>query len=151
MYVCKYFKIQELVSKRVFEYFTPKYGAGFCWKFFQEDILKELDLIREFHGQAIIINNWKSGGSLNQCGLRCNVDPLVKAKTNPYCSGHTLGIAFDLHSKDNKKLFEDVQKMINDGTLKAFRRLESRQSTKDGWVHVDGMQTAGDKLEIFLG
>lgn len=150
MYICKYFKIEELVSKQVYEYFSRKYGVNFCWKFFQERVLKDLDIIREFHGQAITINNWKFGGSLIQCGLRSNVDPLVKAKLTPYCSGHTLGIAFDLHSKDNKKLFNDVLNLIDNGTLKAFRRLESRQSTKDGWVHVDALQTESGKLEIFL-
>jgi len=150
MYTCKYFKIEELVSKQVYEYFSRRYGANFCWKFFQEQILKDLDAIREYHGHSITINNWKFGGSLNQCGLRSNVDPLVKAKSTPYCSGHTLGIAFDLHSKDNIKLFNDIQTLHDKGILKVFRRLESRQSTKDGWVHVDGMQTANNKLEIFL-
>lgn len=149
MYICKHFKIEELVSKKVFDFYLRNYGANFCWKFFQEQILKDLDAIREFHGQAITINNWKFGGNLSQCGLRSNVDPLVKAKSTPYCSGHCLGIAFDLHSKNNKKLFEDVQKLINNDTLKAFRRLESRQSTKDAWVHVDAMQTTNNKLEIF--
>jgi len=133
MYTCKYFKIEELVSKQVYEYFSRRYGANFCWKFFQEQILKDLDAIREYHGHSITINNWKFGGSLNQCGLRSNVDPLV-----------------DLHSKDNIKLFNDIQTLHDKGILKVFRRLESRQSTKDGWVHVDGMQTANNKLEIFL-
>jgi hypothetical protein len=151
MYICKHFKIQELVSKQVYNYFTTKYGALFCWRFFQEQILRELDKIRDYHGQAITINNWNRGGSLSQCGLRANVDPLVKAKSTPYCSGHTLGIAFDLHSADNKKLYKDIETLIKNGTLKAFRRLESPQSTKYAWVHVDGLQTTDNKFEIFLG
>ena len=83
--------------------------------------------------------------------MRANVDPLVKAKSTPYCSGHTLGIAFDLHSADNKKLYKDIETLIKNGTLKAFRRLESPQSTKYAWVHVDGLQTTDNKFEIFLG
>lgn len=150
MYICKHFNIKELVSKQVFEYFSKRYGANFCWKFFQEQYLKDLDLIREYHGQAVIINNWHIGGNLSQCGLRSNVDPLVKAKTTPYCSGHTLGIAFDLHSSDNKKLFKDVETLINTGRIKSFKRLESPQSTKYLWVHVDGLQTQNGKLEIFV-
>ena len=151
MYICKKFTIEELVSKQVYDYFSCKYGANFCWKFFQEQILKDLDAIREYHGQAITINNWKLGGNLRQCGLRSNVDPLVKEKTTPYCSGHTLGIAFDLHSTDNKKLYKDIETLIKNGTLKAFRRLESPQSTKYAWVHVDGLQTTDNKFEISLG
>lgn len=136
MYKCKYFKLQELVSPIVFN----RYG-GCAWSFFDADILRDLDLIRERFGQAITINTWLYGGNTTQCGFRSNMDKMVKDKTTLYCSAHCMGKAFDLHCSDNVKLFDLIYKMINCGELLSIKRLESRKSTLDGWVHVDSFQT----------
>ena len=69
MYECEYFKIQELVSEKVYK----KFGK-FAWSFFDKEILQELDEIRRFHGMPIIFHNWSSGAFFSQCGLRCNID-----------------------------------------------------------------------------
>ena len=145
MYKCKHFGIKELVSKIVF----TKYGEAFCWKFFDEAILRDLDTIREFHNKAIIINNWATGGSFSQCGFRSNMDPMVKAKNTLYCSAHCMGKAFDLHSSDVRKLYKDVQTLYNLGKLHAIQRMESPNSTKYGWCHVDSFQKTCKGLEIF--
>ena len=79
MYICKYFTIKELVSKAVYNFYTPRYGEKFIWGFFDDEDKQDIDKIRETWGKPIIINNWASGGNLSQCGLRCNIDPLVKA------------------------------------------------------------------------
>ena len=147
LYKCKYFDIRELVSPQVYN----KYGAEFCWKFFDELLLQDLDTIREYHG-SITINNWLYGGKNTQCGLRCNMDPLVKSKRTIYCSGHVLARAFDLHSSNIKKLYEDIEKLFNEGKLLAVRRMESSESTKYKWCHIDSFQTSDStKLEIFKG
>lgn len=144
MYQCKYFSIKELVSKQVFS----KFGLS-AWMFFEENLLKDLDTIREYHGKSITINDWAWGGNLQQCGLRCNLDPLVKDKKTIYCSAHIMGKAFDLHSSDNKKLQNDIITLANANKLKAIRRLESSKSTKFDWVHVDSFRT-NQILEIFV-
>ena len=143
MYKCKYFKLQELVSPIVYNHY-----GDFAWSFFDENILRDLDKIRERFGQAITINTWLYGGNTMQCGFRSNMDKMVKDKTTLYCSAHCMGKAFDLHCSDNVKLFDLIYKMINNGELSAIKRLESRQSTKDGWVHIDSFQT---DMIIFLG
>ena len=144
VYKCKYFNIKELVSPQVFN----KYGE-FAWKFFDETFLQDLDTIREFHG-PITINNWSGGGKNTQCGLRCNLDPLVKGKSSIYCSSHIMGKAADLHSSNIKKLYQDVEALFKQGKLKAIKRIESSNSTKFGWCHVDSFQTANsDTLEVF--
>lgn len=142
MYKCKHFDIKELVSKKIYE----TYG-DFCWKIFNEQVLKDLDTIREQLKLPITINNWHLKGSFSQCGYRSNIDPIVKAKSSPYMSAHCFAIGFDLHCSDNKKLFELCKNLINTNVLKAFKRLESPITTKYGWVHIDGMRA--DKLEIF--
>ena len=85
MYKCQYFSIKELVSPIVYQ----KWGEQ-SWMFFNPDILQDLDTIRETWGSSIVINNWASGGNLKQCGLRSNMDELVKSKKSLYLSAHCL-------------------------------------------------------------
>ncbi len=150
MYICIHFNIKELVSKTVYNFYKPKYGEMFIWKFFDEQVLKDLDYIREKWGREIIINNWSRGGNLFQCGLRCNTDPIVKAKTTPYLGGHNLAKGFDLHDSkgENIKLHQFICNLIKKKELKAFKRVENLKST-NGWVHVDALRTTNNELEIF--
>ena len=147
MYKCKHFKVQELVSPQVYQ----RYGE-FCWKFFSDLIKIDLDTIREYHGYGITINDWIFGGkNFTQCGFRSNLEPMVKSKNTLYCSAHCMAKAFDLHSSySNFKLYKDIEELKNKGLLKAIRRIESRKSTKDGWVHIDEFDTEFiNKLEVF--
>lgn len=148
VYKPKKFVIKELVSQLVIN----TYGEAMCWSFFTPDVLQDLDTIRLAWGAPLVINNYSQG--LHQCGFRCNKDPLVASKTRPYCSGHTMGKAFDLHaqnSKDNAKLHTLVSNLIKTGKLKAFKRMERLQDTPT-WVHVDALQPIGNLLpEIVSG
>lgn len=133
MYKCQHFSIKELVSPIVYK----KWGEQ-SWMFFDENILKELDYIRETFGSPIIINNWANGGNLKQCGLRSNMDELVKNKKTLYLSAHIMGKAFDLHSSYgyNQKLYNYIYNLIIQGKLKFFKRLENFNNTKT-WIHID--------------
>ena len=145
MYNCKYFCIQELVSKVVYD----KYG-DFCWRFFSDPFKQDLDIIREYLDETLIINDWYFGGNhFTQCGFRSNLDPIVRNKETLYCSAHCMGKAIDLHSYNNKKLWEVCRLLIEDGTLQAVKRLESQEGTQNGWVHIDCLETPDGKLEIF--
>lgn len=146
MYRCKYFEITELVSRAVY----VKFGA-FAWSFFDEDILKDLDKIRENWGSAIIINNWANKGNLSQCGLRSNAEPIVKNyKNTPYCSAHCLAKGFDLHPANGryKDFYNFVCNAIRQKVLKKFKRVENIKFTPN-WIHVDAFQTDSGDLEIF--
>lgn len=136
MYKCVYFGIKELVSPIVYE----KWGER-AWMFFDEDVLRDLDTIRETYKSEIIINNWATGGSLKQCGLRSNMDELVKSKKTLYLSAHCLAKGFDLHCRygHNQKLWQHCYNLILHKKLKKFRRLENIKATT-GWVHIDGFQ-----------
>ena len=142
IFKCKFFNIKELVSPLVFK----KFGE-FAWKFFDEDVLKDLDTIREYHG-SITINDWAWGGSLKQCGLRCNKDEIVATKKDVYCSAHIMACGFDLHSSNISKLYNDVEFLIKNKRLKKIRRIENKQTTKCAWCHVDSFQ-AETTPEIF--
>ena len=137
MMSCIYFNIKELVSKQVYDRFGET-----AWMFFGADEKEDLDTIREANGAGIIINNWAAGGTLSQCGLRCNLDPLVISKTDIYCSSHLMGKGFDLHDSlgRNTRLYHIVIDLIKTGKLKAFKRVEHIDSTP-GWVHVDSFDS----------
>ena len=151
MYKCTYFSIKELVSPVVYNQWGEK-----AWMFFEEPILQDLDTIRETWGSPIIINNWNIGGQLRQCGLRSNMDDIVKAKNamkQLYLSGHTMAKAFDLHDKlgRNIKLYDFVLKLLKQGKLKAFQRLENWEQTyfSGGWVHIDSLQRLTPDTIVF--
>ncbi len=151
IYKCKHFKIQELVSPQVYQ----RYGE-FAWRFFSNDLKQDFDTIREYHGHGITINDWVFGGKqFTQCGLRSNLDPLVKSKTTLYCSAHCMGKAVDMHSSySNYKLYTDIEALKKAGKLRAVSRIESRKSTKDGWVHIDEFGSSNgnpNELEVFTG
>lgn len=135
MYRCIHFGIKELVSPIVYD----KWGEQ-AWMFFSADVLEDLDTIRDTYKSPIIINNWAN--NLKQCGLRSNLDPLVKDKKTLYLSAHTMGKGFDLHCMygHNQKLWQHCYNLILHKKLKTFKRLENFKDTPT-WVHIDGFQS----------
>lgn len=135
MYRCVFFDIKELVSPIVYN----KWGNQ-AWMFFDEQVLKDLDYIRETYKSPIIINNWNTG--LKQCGLRSNMDEMVKSKKTLYLSAHCLSKGFDLHCAygHNSKLWQHCYNLILKGKLKAFKRLENIKDTPT-WTHIDSFQS----------
>ena len=139
-YRCIHFSIKELVSPIVYDKWKEQ-----AWMFFDKTVLQDLDTIRETYGHPIIINNWASGGTLKQCGLRSNMDDLVKNKKTLYLSAHIRGTAFDLHCAygHNNKLWQHCYNLIKSKKLKAFNGLEDYKKT-NGWVHVQSTNIDGD-------
>ena len=134
-YRCIYFGIKELVSPIVYDKWKEQ-----AWMFFDENVLQDLDKIREMYGSPIIINDWAKG--LKQCGLRSNMDEMVKSKKTLYLSAHTMGKGFDLHCYygHNNKLWQHCYNLIKSKKLKAFKRLEDIKNT-NGWIHTDAFQS----------
>lgn len=146
-----FFGIKELVSPVVYNKWKEQ-----SFMFFEEDFLKDLDLIRELWGSPIIINNWANGGNLKQCGLRSNLDELMKsstAKGELNLSAHSMGKAVDLHDKlgRNLKLYDFVFKLLKQGKFKVIKRLEdwNKTYTGGGWVHIDCYQPLNATYNIF--
>ena len=137
-YRCIHFSIKELVSPIVYDKWKEQ-----AWMFFEENVLQDLDIIRETYGSPIIINNWAKG--LKQCGLRSNMDEMVKSKKTLYLSAHTMGKGFDLHCAygHNNKLWQHCYNLIKSKKLKAFNGLEDYKKT-NGWVHIQSTNIDGD-------
>ena len=132
--VKKFFCIQELVSQRVFN----RWG-DLAWKFLDEKLLQTLLVIRRDILQVpLVCNDWRYGGKNHQRGLRENVAPLVKDKTDKgvmYLSAHILGKAVDLVSAkmDAYKMRELIDK--NSFLLPYPVRIEQGVN----WLHIDVM------------
>ncbi len=142
--VSKYFKIEELVSRKVYK----KYGEK-SWEFIDPTLIKVIDLIREHFNAPVTINNWLWGGNLEQRGLRTNCDEIVKEKTETgilYVSQHCLGRAVDFNVKglSSQEVFNEIVK--NKEKFYLISRIENIKNTPT-WCHVDVSNV--DKFTIF--
>ena len=129
----KHFKIQELVSERVYN----EYGQ-YAWNFFDPRLIETIDWIRGLFNKPVYANDWYRGGHLQQRGLRENLSPIVREKTlegTLYLSGHTMGRALDF----------DVEGMTAEEVRRILIRVADQlpypiRIEKDvNWVHVDMM------------
>lgn len=131
MYKCKYFKLEELVSPRVYD----KYGE-MAWQFLDERLLKTIDDLREFFNKPITVNDWLWGGKFTQRCYRSNLDELVKSKTlkdKLYCSQHSMGRAIDFHIKGISAQSIRNKIILNKEKFKYITFMED----KVNWVHID--------------
>ncbi len=127
----KNFKIQELVSRRVYN----KYGER-AWQFIDEKLIITLDELREHFNKPITVNNWLWNGNLEQRGLRANKDDIVVKKKDYYLSQHCLGKAVDFNVKGmtSQEVYNEIVK--NKDKFKYLKRLENIKDTPT-WVHID--------------
>lgn len=141
-----YFKPFELVDKNVFD----RYGND-IWRFFDIQFLETLLVLRkDILKVPLVCNNWKSGGTLSQRGLRENIAPLVWSKTNAgvmYLSAHTLGKAVDLSS--GKMTADEMRSVIREKqSLLPYKvRIEAAESAPT-WLHIDTMCSLSQKDKI---
>lgn len=131
----KFFDIRELVSKKVYD----KYQTG-AWRFFDPRLLETLLVLRrDILKVPLICNNWRSGGQLEQRGLRENICKIVHEKTDfdiLYVSAHTLGKAVDLSS--GKMTADEMRAAIKKrSALLPYKvRIEHKDSAPT-WLHID--------------
>lgn len=145
----RYFKPYELVSKAVYERFGDK-----SWRFFDTELLETLLILRKhILCVPLICNNWQSGGTFAQRGLRENTAPLVWSKTNAgtmYLSGHCLGKAVDLSSA--KMAANEMRSAIRakKDELPYKVRIENGNDAPT-WLHIDVMADPNnrEKVQIF--
>lgn len=132
--VRKYFELWELVSPSVYNF-----RGELAWGEFDTRLLETLLVLRtEILKVPMIVNNWKSGGTLTQRGFRENTCQLIKDKTMAgklYMTPH-VGMAVDFSSP---KLTPDQLRdaiVKNANKLPHRIRLEAAKSAPT-WVHLD--------------
>jgi len=122
MYTPQHFKAYELVDPITY----AKFGEG-ALQFFNPLLLQALDIMRDFFGVPITVNNWKAGGPFKWRGLR-TVDCLEGAKW----SQHRLGGAVDCDVR-GKTADEVRNEIIYNKGFKIITCLEADVN----WVHLD--------------
>lgn len=128
-YTCKNFKVYELVDKQIF----TRYGE-FAWSFFRPQALMMLDAIAGFYGKPVLINNWFTGGKLENRGYRS-----LASSIGGDNSQHRLGNGFDLNVEgvSADQVRKDILKHKDDYFI-YITRLEATLGGKPiSWVHFD--------------
>lgn len=123
MYKCKYFRIEELVSRKIHRL----YGEH-AWRFLDPVALKGLDFAREHYGSCTI-NNWYIGGSYQYSGLRADGEYPISS----IVSSHRHGKAFDTKFSNAKP--EKVQYEISNGIV-VIPGLTELELGTETWTHM---------------
>ena len=143
MYICRNFKLEELVGPEVFK--SAK-GNINLWKCFDVRLLVSIDLLRDFLKTPVKINDWTTGGNFKESGLRS-----VDTSTGAEFSSHKFGRAADLKfggdwSPQRLRTYMKMIGCFEDGFLKRtdeevkpflnIRRIEWLSDTQS-WLHID--------------
>lgn len=146
--VKKFFKVQEFVDERTFK----RWGDN-AWNFFDDKLLETILIIRrDILKVPLICNDWSFGGKNQQRGLRTNLSPLVKEKTDKgilYLSQHCMGKAVDfVSSKMTANQMRDLIKK-NANKLPYNIRIEHGDSAPT-WLHLDTMNNMSQREKIYF-
>lgn len=131
----KYFTVEELVSEEVYELLGDE-----AIKLFDPKALEVLEDVREILAVPLICNNWRSGGSRDDCGYRD-----LKCSIGASKSAHKTGQAFDLVSN-----VLSANEMRNRIQLCAHMlRHNIRMEDGVNWLHIDVKNTTSQKIITF--
>jgi len=124
-YICKHFKIYELVDPATYRRFGEQ-----AWMFFDNDTLRMIDRLREYFNVPMVINDWHWGGKFQWSGLRT-----VDCTEGSTWSIHRLAKAFDIKAKDISAdaMRDEIMAHQDHPFLKYINRMEDDVS----WLHVD--------------
>lgn len=135
----KYFQIEELVCQHTLE----RFGVG-AWKFLNAQALETLLVLRTKILKVPLTINTQSA---HQRGLRCNLCPLVKGRETQYLSGHVLGCAFDVLSKEMTAAQMRSLIVQQKDLLPYPIRIEAGVT----WLHFDLLTNTDEKVTFFEG
>lgn len=141
MYICRHFKIYELVDKKTFDRFGLQ-----AWMLLNPLALQALDGIREFFtalrgkDTPVTVNNYHSGGPFQYRGLRPH-----SCTVGAEYSQHRLGNAFDcdiagISADEARKI---IVKHRNDPRFLFINCLEADVN----WLHFD-CRNIPDRIRI---
>jgi len=132
---CKYFKIEELVSKETFDLIKE----DTLWRLFDAKLLVTIDALKEkFSEGTMSINTWKWKGKRTQSGLRTKDSEYYSAT-----SQHSLGKAIDCIFSDYDE--DSVRQYVinNPDEFPYIKGIELNVS----WCHFD--VRSSDRVVLF--
>lgn len=122
------FVLQEFVPKELFQQF----GVKSIW-FIDRPIINVAELIRTRFGKPVTINNWHTGGNLNNRGFR-----MPDSSTGGKLSQHKFGRAIDVSVTGIQvhELFKDIKDNYDIYNKVGLTTVEDIQFTPT-WLHCD--------------
>jgi len=126
---CKHFIVEQLVPPEI----HSSRGES-AWELLDSNLLVTLDQLFEFFG-PITVNNWHTGGSYKESGLR-----LWATKTGAAFSQHKYGRAADCKPIKVTPQFMYAEILKNPSRFPLLTTMEDIASTSalgGGWVHLD--------------
>lgn len=134
------FETVELVHPRIFSDFGEA-----SLQFFDPRILWTIDAIRKYFNSPVYVNNWDSGGSLKNRGLRT-----FDSTTGSFFSMHKFGKAIDFTVAGQTPV--EIRNWIKEkhGSLECLQFI-TRIEDFDGmtWVHIDCANVTSNELLVF--
>lgn len=134
-YQCRYFKIYELVPRKIYKELGNK-----AWKLFDWRALYTLDCLREFFGK-LTVNDWYWGGKRQYAGWRPQ-----NCRVGSKWSLHKRGAAFDPKSKTISA--EQMRLKILEHNI-LFPYISAIESDTPTWVHFDLRCDESDTILVF--
>jgi hypothetical protein len=143
MYKCKYFGPKELVPPEIAQQYIGREDE--IYGLFDENLLKTIDLVREWSKVGLTINNWSWGGARRNSGLRSQNSSVGAPK-----SAHKIGKAVDIVSPKitTKQLWELIDK--NQSLLPTKIRIEKTSGGKPiTWLHIDTNAASTQNVKVY--
>lgn len=131
----KYFTVDELVSKEVYELLGDE-----AIKLFDPKALEVLEDVREILGIPLTCNDWNNGGNRNDSGYRD-----LNCKIGASKSAHKTGQAFDLISSTMSA--NDMRNRIQ--LCAHMLRHNIRMEDGVSWLHIDVKNKTSKKIIMF--
>ena len=139
MKISTHFRIEELVPKELF----VKFGERSLW-FIDQRIIDIAEVVRQRFDRPVMINNWHSGGSLNNRGYR-----MPDCAIGGTLSQHKRGCAADVNVEGIEvvDVYNDLLKNFDLYKKVGLTTVEDI-AIATGWCHLDCRQTRSDQLLI---
>lgn len=134
-YRCKHFKIQELVSRKVYKDRGDK-----AWELLDPRALETLDTLRDNLGVSLTVNDWSWGGGRQNSGLR-----MPGTKYYSRYSQHSFGRAFDVISSHVTADYMREHILNNEHLYPHIGSIELGVS----WLHFDVRNARGTGIFTF--
>lgn len=127
MEVSKNFVLQEFIYPKIFEDEGVK-----CIRYIDERIVKAAQIIRDYVGVPVTINNWHTGGNFTMSGLRP-----FNSKVGAKMSQHKFGRAIDVkvQAMNGEEMRDVIKKLFAIGSLKGL--VTTIEDDTDTWLHLD--------------
>lgn len=139
-------KLEHYIPEEFVDQITYKIKGKDSIKYIHPDMLLTMDMIREYFGLPVTINNWKWDNTVYSrkwSSLRTS-QSIYYTKY----SMHTFGRAIDfiVSGVSSKEVQKEILTHQDDKAFKFIKRIEKNTI---GWTHIDNFEMNKNKIYVF--